>query len=117
MELLNKLRNCTLKEIKKTDNDVTLVFFDEEQATKYRLSFIGYVFETPLSPVGKKVEFGIESHTLGFKAFSQINFHNQNPTHYTQLFFKMESPDENFKSELICVYKKIRYRIIKDAIL
>lgn len=114
MELLDKLKNCTLREIKKMSEGIVLVFVNNEQSIRYRLSFIGFLFETPFSPVGKRVDYVSISNTLGFKAHSQLDVHRQDSSQYKQLFFKMTSPNENIKVELVCAVKDMHYKIIKS---
>lgn len=109
MELVAKIRNIVgtkLVEIKKKDSTITLYFESTEHKDVFQ--FDGLIFESPLSPVNKTVKSAEINNYLGIKALSQLRYENKDPFEYKQLLIQMENKSEEWKTELICVFKKVK---------
>jgi hypothetical protein len=106
MDIKSKILHNKLVEIKKKETTIRLFFRDGE--SKQILRFEGLLFETPLSPLNKTVINVENSRILGIKAVSQLRYENKNPNEYKQLLIQMDNFGE-WKSELICVYKNVRF--------
>lgn len=116
MELREKIKDIIgtrLVEIKKKDSAISLYF--ENRDHKDVFQFDGLIFETPLTSVNKKVKLAEINNNLGIKALSQLRYENKNPFEYKQLLIQMENQSDEWKTELICVFKKIK--ITKRALV
>lgn len=109
---IEKLSNCTLTEIKTRKNRISLTFTSKNK--KYKLRFKGFIFITPLSPVGEIVKYVEFNSTFGFKAKSQIEFWKLSPAKYKHIYFKFDSPfNSDTKCELMGAAKNAKLTILK----
>ncbi len=99
-----------LNEIKKTSDDVRLVFENTRTNRMYVLSFKGLLFETSAPTLNKRVRNVQLNDTLGFRATSQLRHLNKNPENYRQLFIQMVGSNEDHKLELLGALKN--YKVV-----
>jgi len=105
MELEKKITGFRLVEIQKGVGLIKLAFENEADHSLVVVSFDGYLFETNISVLNRKVEYANLRKVLGFKALAQLRFDNKNISDYQQLLIQMEGTDDENKIELIAVFK------------
>ena len=107
MELKN-LEGYRLKEIIKRNHKNILLFRKQGSHEKIELFFDGLLFESTSPVANKKVHQVFLEDTLGFRALTELRHQNLNIREYKQLLLKMEDSTNDYKVELICVFKKHR---------
>ena len=105
MELATIITGQKLIEIQKGVNLIKIVFENNLDQSNTILSFQGYLFETNISVLNRKVEYANLRNTLGFKAVAQLRYDKQDFTAFKQLLIQMEGTDDENKIELIAVFK------------
>jgi hypothetical protein len=105
---INHLEGFKLIEIRKTGDKINLIFKRSGHSQKIELSFKGLLFETSTSAITKQVERIDLKNVLGFKAITQLRHQKLNPSEYKQLLIQMEGSSEEYKIELICVFKEYK---------
>lgn len=98
---LDSVIGTRLNEIKKTANDIKLVFEDTKSHKIYVLTFDGLLFESSAPTLNRRVRTVKLSNTLGFRAHSQLSNLNRDPRKYRQIFIEMEGSKDNNKVELM----------------
>ncbi len=104
MELEKKITGFKLVEIQKGIDLIKLAFENELDHNAIVLSFKGYLFETNISVLNRKVEYANLRKVLGFKAVAQLRFDHQDISKFQQLLIQMEGTDDENKIELIAVF-------------
>jgi hypothetical protein len=102
---INELVGFKLIEIQKTGAFIKLFFKGSGKNQDFELSYKGLLFETSTSAINKQIAMIHLKSVLGFKAITQLRFQNVNPSEYQQLYIQMRGSTEDWKIELICVFK------------
>ena len=109
MELETDITGLQLVEIKKNVNDIKLILKDPSTNVKKVLSFEGYLFESGISGLNRRIIQVNVRNVLGFKAVNQLQYDGVNTRDYKQILFEMEGSFDDNKIELIAVFKKISF--------
>ena len=112
MEITKEISKLKLVEIRKTSNSILLTFEKPRSKKQVQLIFKGLIFETSSFVLNKKVERVELIDILGFKAVTQLKHLGKNPKDYKQLLIKMSGSSEEYKTELICVFKDYQLEIV-----
>jgi hypothetical protein len=73
------------------------------------ISFKGYFFETRNSPLNKKIDYLMDSSTVGIRALFEINKNKELHEDYNQMLLIMAGSNAETKCELIVAYRKEDY--------
>lgn len=104
---LNEIIGHKLISIQKTKDAVKLLFKGHARYMD-ELSFKGFLFETSSPGINKQVIRTELQNVLGFKALNELKHQNLTPSDYKQLLIQMNEGTEEYKIELICVFKAFK---------
>lgn len=102
---LEELRGLKLVGIRKDESSIEIEFRTSNSHKTHRLKFRGYLFETPTPALNKKIRRVSLRNVLGFNATTLLRRNSIDPNEYRQLLIEMEGSNENFKIELMCVFR------------
>lgn len=111
MELKHNLNGCSINEITKQGNKVTLRFFDGIRGKKITMSYEGPIFETPSVTLNSRVIRAELVSTVGFKARNQLVHQGKNPDLYKQLLIVLSGSTDAYKNEIICAFTDYQMRV------
>jgi len=110
MELKHNLNGCSINEITKQGNKVTLRFFDSIREKKITMSYEGPIFETPSVTLNSRVLRADLTQAVGYKARNLLVHQGKNPEMYKQLLIVLSGSTEDYKSEIICAFMDYQMR-------